>query len=127
MHTTPDQDERAVDHPGQAQLEDREEHAAGRRILKRKHDLENLRVVEAPLRRNFTRQLLEWNILVAIGIQCRCARLLQQIRKTLFRIEPHPHHNGTGKISNHFFQARVLAVRNGSSDQDIVLTAVALQ
>ena len=49
---------------------------ACRRILKREHDLENRRVVEAVLRRNFARQLLEWNILVAIGVECRRARLL---------------------------------------------------
>src|SRR5690242_6306564 len=100
---------------------------AGWRILKRKHDLEDRRVIEIVLRRSLARQLLKWNILVAIRIQRRCARLLQQVRKTLLEIEPHPHHDGAGKITNKLFEARVMAIGNGSSDENIVLTAVALQ
>src|SRR6476659_2616119 len=100
---------------------------AGWRILKRKHDLEDRRVIEIVLRRSLARQLLKWNLLVAIGIQRRCARLLQQIRKTLLRIESHPHYDGAGKITNELFEPRVMAISNGSSDENIVLTAVALQ
>ncbi|MNZ39079.1 hypothetical protein D3C78_565680 [compost metagenome] len=91
------------------------------------HGLEQRVVAEAALRLQRLDQLLERQLLMLLGTECRFLGVLQQFEEGAVRAEVRFEHLGIDEEADQTLGFQAIAVGDRHADADVILTAVAMQ
>ena len=91
------------------------------------HDLEQRVLVQVALRLQCLDQLLERQVLVGLGAQCRFARPVEQVFEGSPAVDAVAQHLGVDEEANDVFHFDPVAIGNGNANADVVLSGMTLQ
>src|SRR5215813_12417164 len=95
--------------------------------LQHKHHLKQRRIAQVPLRLQFLHQLVEWHILVGVGLHADLPYPPQQLSEARFPPQVRPQYQRVHKEPNQLFQLHSVPVRHRRSYQQILLSRIPVQ